>query len=135
MNPLRPYFVRAVHEWCLDNAYTPYLMVVVDEQTQVPMNFVQNGEIVLNLSAKAVGNLLISNEDITFSARFSGVPHHLYIPMNNVTGIYAKETGQGMFFESTPVETTPIEGEQPAKQAADKKNSPKAKKNHLKLIK
>jgi len=100
MNPLRPYFVRAVYEWCIDNGYTPYLMVVVDEHTRVPMDYVQNGEIVLNLGGKAVGNLQLLNEEISFSARFSGVSHQIYIPMHAVSGVYAKETGQGMFFET-----------------------------------
>ncbi len=135
MNTLRPYFVRAVYEWCMDSGYTPYLMVLVDEQTMVPMDFVQNGEIVLNLGGKAVGNLQMLNDHIAFSARFSGVPHNLYIPMHAVSGIYAKETGQGMFFEAGPpdhpLETKPSE----ASSQVEKIFSAKTKKNHLKLIK
>ncbi len=135
MNPLRPYFVRAVYEWCIDNGYTPYLMVVVDEHTRVPMDYVQNGEIVLNLGGKAVGNLQLLNEEISFSARFSGVSHQIYIPMHAVSGIYAKETGQGMFFETgVPQPPAKLDTQQDDKQK-EKKFSNKTKKNHLKLIK
>ncbi len=135
MNPLRPYFVRAVYEWCIDNGYTPYLMVVVDEHTRVPMDYVQNGEIVLNLGGKAVGNLQLLNEEISFSARFSGVSHQIYIPMHAVSGIYAKETGQGMFFETgDPQPPAKLDTQQDDKQK-EKKFSNKTKKNHLKLIK
>ena len=135
MNALRPYFVRAVYEWCMDNGYTPYLMVVVDEHTMVPMDFVQNGEIVLNLGGKAIGGLHMLNDHIAFSARFSGVPHDLYIPIHAVSGIYAKETGQGMFFDAGLPSPSP-ESEQTGSVAPAEKNfSAKTKKNHLKLIK
>jgi len=94
-----PYFVRAIHEWCEDNALTPHLLVVVTNQTHVPMGYVKDGEIVLNISYGATKALNIGNDHITFSARFGGQPYDLYIPMHAVKGIFARENGQGMFFE------------------------------------
>lgn len=91
--------MRAIHEWCLDNALTPHLMVVVNDRTRVPKAFVKDGEIVLNLSYSATKDLSIDNVAVVFSARFSGVAQSLYIPMDAVRGIYARENGQGMFFE------------------------------------
>ncbi|MFV1921879.1 MAG: ClpXP protease specificity-enhancing factor [Methylotenera sp.] len=95
----KPYMVRAIHEWCTDNAFTPHLLVVVNQKTMVPQAFVKNGEIVLNLNYSATKDLRIENDAITFSARFSGVAQNLYVPMDTVRGIFARENGQGMFFE------------------------------------
>lgn len=95
----KPYLVRAIHEWCVDNYLTPLLMVVVNPQTIVPMGYVKQGEIVLNLSYTATKDLLIQNDQITFSARFGGVSHDLYIPMNAIKGIFARENNQGMYFQ------------------------------------
>jgi stringent starvation protein B len=95
----KPYMLRAIHEWCVDNGLTPHLLVVVDSQTRVPMAYVKNGEIVLNLNYAATKDLHMDNEQITFSARFGGVSQSLYVPMNAVKGIFARENGQGMFFE------------------------------------
>ena len=95
----KPYMVRAIHEWCIDNALTPHLLVVVNQKTMVPQAFVKNGEIVLNLNYSATKDLRIDNDAITFSARFSGVAQNLYVPMDAVRGIFARENGQGMFFE------------------------------------
>ncbi len=95
----KPYMLRAIHEWCVDNGLTPHLLVVVDEQTRVPVGYVKDGEIVLNLNYTATKDLHIDNEKITFSARFGGVSQNLYVPMNAVKGIFARENGQGMFFE------------------------------------
>ncbi len=95
----KPYMVRAIHEWCVDNASTPHLLVEVNAQTRVPMAYVREGEIVLNLNYAATKELQIDNEAITFSARFGGVSQNLYVPMSAVKGIFARETGQGMFFE------------------------------------
>lgn len=95
----KPYMVRAIHEWCVDNNLTPHLLVAVNPQTRVPLAFVKDGEIVLNLSYSATKDLHIDNEAIVFSARFSGASQNLYVPMNAVKGIFARENGQGMFFE------------------------------------
>ncbi len=95
----KPYMIRAIHEWCVDNGLTPHLLVVVNEKTSVPQAFVKDGEIVLNVNYSATKDLHIDNDAIVFSARFSGVPHNMYIPIDAVRGIYARENGQGMFFE------------------------------------
>jgi len=96
----KPYIIRALHEWCVDNGMTPHLLVAVDAQTRVPMAYVKDGEIVLNLNYSATKSLLITNEAITFSARFGGVSNNLYVPMGAVRGIFARENGQGMFFQA-----------------------------------
>ena len=95
-----PYLIRALHEWCADNSLTPQIAVKVNDRTQVPASCVKNGEIILNISYDATRQLKISNDFINFSARFSGVSHEVAIPIDAVFGIYAKETGQGMAFET-----------------------------------
>jgi len=95
----KPYMVRAIHEWCVDNGLTPHLLVAVNAQCRVPMAYVKAGEIVLNLNYSATKDLHMDNEAIVFSARFGGVSQNLYVPMDAVKGIFARENGQGMFFE------------------------------------
>ena len=94
----RPYLVRAICEWCADNGLTPYLAVKVNPQTRVPVAYVKNGEIVLNISASATRHLTIDNEGVRFSARFSGTSQEVSVPMAAVAGIFAKETGYGFAF-------------------------------------
>jgi stringent starvation protein B len=94
----KPYFIRAIYEWCSDCGYTPYLSVKVDDRTRVPVEYVKNGEIVLNVSLNATRNLTINNELIQFSARFNGVSREVSIPVDRVQGIFARENGQGAFF-------------------------------------
>ena len=89
----KPYLIRAICEWCGDNALTPYLAVKVNEQTRVPAAFVKNGEIVLNVSTTATRKLTIDNEWIQFTARFNGASQEVAVPINAVSGIFAKETG------------------------------------------
>jgi stringent starvation protein B len=95
----KPYLLRALYEWCTDNGYTPYIVVAVDGSARVPMEFVKNGEIVLNISFEATGNLKMDNDWISFKARFGGVAREIDIPVDNVSAIYARENGQGMAFE------------------------------------
>ncbi|MBS1209259.1 MAG: stringent starvation protein [Proteobacteria bacterium] len=95
----KPYLIRALHEWCVDNSFTPYIVVQVNERTRVPMQHVRAGQIVLNIAPYATGGLQISNEEITCQARFNGVAQSLYVPISQVLAIYARETGQGMAFE------------------------------------
>lgn len=95
----KPYLIRAIHEWCVDNSLTPYIVVRVDQRTRVPMQHVRDGQIVLNIAPYATGGLQISNDEITCQARFSGVAQSLYVPVGQVLAIYARETGQGMAFE------------------------------------
>lgn len=95
----KPYFMRAIYEWCTDNGYTPYMAVKVQGGARVPMEFVRNGEIVLNISFGATSSLKMDNEAVTFKARFGGVSREIYVPVANVMAIYASENGQGMAFE------------------------------------
>lgn len=97
----KPYLLRAIYEWCTDNGYTPYLAARVDAQTRVPMQFVKNGEIVLNISFEATSGLKMDNQFVDFSARFGGVSRDISVPVDNVIAIYARENGQGMAFEVT----------------------------------
>ncbi|HWT28833.1 MAG TPA: ClpXP protease specificity-enhancing factor, partial [Methylophilaceae bacterium] len=115
----KPYLVRALHEWCMDNALTPHLLVKVDGRTRVPLAYVKDGEIVLNLSYSATKGLNIENEAISFSARFGGVSQNLYIPMSAVRGIFARENGQGMFFEVEAESTESVEGVSDAERGGD----------------
>lgn len=96
----RPYLIRALHEWCSDNGFTPYLVVAVDATVRVPREFVQEGKIVLNTSYEATSNLQLGNETIEFKARFGGVPREVQVPIGHVLAIYAHENGQGMAFEA-----------------------------------
>lgn len=91
--------IRAMHEWCADNNLTPHLVVAVNSSTRVPMAYVKEGEIVLNINYSATKDLHIDNDSIVFSARFGGVSQNIYVPMSAVKGIFARENGQGMFFE------------------------------------
>jgi stringent starvation protein B len=97
--PTKPYLLRALYEWCVDNGYTPYVSVVVDANTRVPQEYVRNGEIVLNIGPLAAHRLRVGNEFIEFAARFGGVPRDLVIPVGQVAAIYARENGHGMSFE------------------------------------
>ena len=97
-----PYLIRAIFEWCCDNGLTPYIAVKVDETTKVPMEYVKNGEIVLNVSPDATRNLKIGNDLLQFSARFAGVSREISVPIITIGGIFAKETGQGLSFQTSP---------------------------------
>lgn len=99
----RPYMVRAMYDWCVDNNCTPFIVVAVDASVRVPQEFVQNGEIVLNVSLGATSNMTLGNDYIEFKARFGGVAREICVPMGRVSAIYARENGQGMTF---PVEAT-----------------------------
>ncbi len=124
----KPYFIRAVYEWCSDCGFTPYLSVKIDDRTRVPVEYVKNGEIVLNASLNATRNLTINNDVIQFSARFDGVSREVSIPVDRVQGIFARENGQGAFFTveapgtaaaATPLPETPLaEGDPPRPPAS-----------------
>ena len=103
----RPYMIRAMHEWCTDNGFTPYLAVAVDEWTQVPMEFVKDGQIVLNASYEATSHLVLGNERVEFRARFGGVARDISVPVDHVLAIYARENGQGMAFPAPAVGSKP----------------------------
>ena len=107
--PTKPYLLRALFEWCVDNGYTPHLAVKVDSRAQVPQEYVKNGEITLNISPNAVHKLQMGNELIEFSARFGGVARQISVPVTNVYALYARETGHGMTFD--------VEGAKPGVQS------------------
>ena len=109
----KPYLIRAIYDWCTDNALTPYLAVRVDGYTQVPMAYVKDGEIVLNLSAGAVRNLQLGNDEITCGGRFGGVSHEIVVPVGAVIGIFARENGQGLVFQAEETEPPPSGGDEP----------------------
>jgi stringent starvation protein B len=96
----KPYIIRAIYEWCADSALTPYLSVKVDQFVRVPMEYVKNGEIVLSVSLQATRNLTMGNDLIQFSARFNGVSREISVPLHAVQAIFARENGQGYFFEA-----------------------------------
>ena len=126
----KPYLLRALYEWCTDNGYTPYIVVSVDSRTRVPMEFVKNGEIVLNISFEATGSLKMDNDFIHFKARFGGIAREIEVPVDNVSAIYARENGQGMAFE--------VRREQPQerkKRSDAKKAQPSPKEPELRVRK
>lgn len=94
----RPYLIRALYDWCVDNGFTPYVTVAVNEQTRVPASFVSDAQITLNISAEATQHLSIDNDAVHFAARFGGVPMNVYVPTGQVLAIYARENGIGMAF-------------------------------------
>jgi stringent starvation protein B len=95
----KPYLIRAIHEWCSDNGFTPYLAVAVDHRAQVPMEYVKAGEIVLNVSLGATNRLALGNDLISFQARFGGVAREISVPIDCISAIYARENGHGMAFD------------------------------------
>ena len=141
----KPYLVRAIWEWCADNGYTAYLAVQVDENTRVPVEFVKNGEIILNISADATHKLTLGNDLIQFAARFGGVSRECSVPMSAVRGVFARENGEGMFFQA-PAPEAPV-AEQPAREPAATNapttptpsspapTSPNGRKSHLQVVK
>ena len=117
MTPNRPYLLRAIFEWLVDNQCTPHLVVFAKAAgVSVPQQHVdKEGQIILNIAPSAVKDLFITNEAVTFSARFSGIVHSIYVPCGAVLGIYARENGQGMVFEfEEPVAPPPTEPSSPS---------------------
>ena len=123
----KPYLIRALHQWCMDHGFTPYIAVFVTEQVHVPMDYVNNNEIVLNISPDACQHLSIDNDWITLKARFAGVPRDIHVPISHVMAIYAKENGQGMSF--------PVEKTTPPELTADKNIGISKGRPSLKLVK
>lgn len=101
----RPYLIRALYEWCTDNSYTPYLAVKVDGSVQVPVEYVKNGEIVLNISFDATSSLVLGNEYIEFKGRFAGKARDIMVPVSQVLAIFAKENGHGLVFPASNFKT------------------------------
>lgn len=108
MSSSRPYLVRALYEWILDNQCTPYLLVNAEyPDTVVPDSFVEGGQIVLNVSPSAIRHLEMDNDKISFDGRFGGRPQQVWLPAQAIMAIYARENGQGMVFEIEPVTPPP----------------------------
>jgi len=114
MTPSRPYIMRALYEWIVDNDCTPYILVDAGiDDVMVPEQYVKDGQIVLNISPSAVVELDISNDAVAFNGRFGGVATDIYVPVNAVIGIYARENGQGMVFEPEESSDPPPDDEPP----------------------
>lgn len=122
--PTKPYLLRAIWEWCCDNGFTPHIAVDVDARTQVPREFVRDGQIVLNLGPEATNKLQMGNEIIEFQARFGGVARELSVPVDQVAAIYARENGAGMAFEVLQAEAGHALQENEAPRVADDENDP-----------
>src|SRR5438034_1946460 len=118
----RPYLIRALHDWCTDNGFTPYVAVFVDASVQVPTEYVKNNEIVLNIGFEATTALKLGNESIEFKARFGGTSREILVPVDHVIAIYARENGQGMAF---PVPTDVPAGMTSAPAAAAPGKAPR----------
>jgi len=124
----RPYLIRALYEWCTDNALTPYVAVLADDSVQVPREYVKDGEIVLNISFDATSGLELGNTFISFSARFAGKARDIMVPVDRVIAIYARENGQGMAFPRPaaqgPEAVAPVAARGPAQPAGGKGTKP-----------
>ncbi|MHA3058907.1 ClpXP protease specificity-enhancing factor [Acinetobacter sp. ANC 4641] len=128
LTPTRPYLARAIYEWICDNQLTPYLLVdATQPNTNVPAQFVKDGQIVLNTAPHAVHQLHMDNQAISFSARFGGVAQNIYVPFAALIGIYARENGQGLFFDASEYAnispTTEQAPENPEPETPKKKSS------------
>ena len=111
MTSNRPYLIRALYEWLVDNQLTPYFLVdALRDDVMVPESFVEDGRIVLNVSPTAVRDLELGNEAISFSARFGGHAHNIFVPPDAVLGVYARENGQGMLFPDEEQPEGPDDG-------------------------
>ncbi len=123
MTSMRPYLLRAIHQWIVDNGLTPYLLVdATHQKVEVPSQYVENGKIILNITPTAVQGLTLDNDWVSFSARFSGHAFSIFIPVPAILAIYAKENGKGMFFkpeeedtDQTPPPNSPPQPPQRAK--------------------
>lgn len=135
MTSSRPYMIRALYEWIVDNNCTPYMLVnAFGDGVEVPQQHVnKDGQIILNISPVSVVELDLGDEAIAFSARFGGVPMQIYVPVSSVMGIYARENGQGMVFEAEPTPTPPPK---PPTETGDKSKKPPAgKRPGLRVVK
>lgn len=144
MRSTKPYIIRAIYEWIVDNQQTPHLLVEVkDEHVRVPRQFIEDDAIVLNVSPSAVRDLDLGNELIVFNARFNGTPHDISVPVDAVQAIYARENGQGMFLREQGEGSEQVEApeerndsEAPESDASAKESSrPKRGAPHLTVVK
>jgi len=146
----KPYLIRAIYEWCIDSGFSPYVVVKVNANTVVPVEYIKDGEITLNISHTAASNLEIGNDVIIFKARFDGSSRNIQIPINTVKGIYAKEINQGLSFTIANEAKDDSRGEanevnadsskeandtKQSKPAASVKKKPLKTKSHLQIVK
>ena len=140
MTSSRPYLIRALYEWIVDNGFTPYMLVdTAHDVVEVPRAFVENGRIILNVSPEATHSLVLGNEAVTFNARFSGTAMDVHVPVLSVLAIYARENGQGMMFgeqDDTP-SPDPTPTSDTSKFEPDKglKAPSESKRPNLKIVK
>ena len=120
----RPYLIRALHEWCTENGFTPYVAVFVDASVRVPPEYVKNNEIVLNVGFEATSALQLGNEFIEFKARFGGSSREIVVPVTHVIAIYARENGQGMAFPAPTAESAGSADNDARVQATEPKRLP-----------
>ncbi|MFK7893919.1 MAG: ClpXP protease specificity-enhancing factor [Granulosicoccus sp.] len=136
MTSSRPYLIRALYEWIVDNGFTPYMLVdTALESVEVPRAFVENGRIILNISPEATHSLVLGNDAVTFNARFGGTAMDVHVPVVSVLAIYARENGQGMMFgdqDDTPPDPGPGSKSEDSKQPAA---PPETKRPNLKIVK
>jgi stringent starvation protein B len=133
VTPTRPYLTRAIYEWICDNKLTPYLLVdATAANAMVPTEYIQDGQIVLNIVPHAVHALHMSNDAITFSARFGGVSRDIYVPFAALLGIYARENGQGLFFD--PSEYADIQTPEDQVESEEKEQQQPKKKPSLRIL-
>lgn len=143
MTSNRPYLIRAFYDWIVDNQCTPYMVVdAFYPGVEVPQDYVNDGQIVLNLVPRAINGLVMSNEVISFSTRFGGVPSDIRLPVQSVMGIYARENGQGMIFQSEETDGPEPSGPAPVKPVSPTDKPPKgggpsesSKKPSLRVVK
>lgn len=135
----KPYLIRAIHAWCTDQGFTPYLAALVDEHVRIPPGTAHEGQIVLDIGFEATHQLDLGNEMIQFQARFGGVAQWVRIPVANVLAVYAQENGHGMAFEPEPYAgEAEAEDEAPQPETADPEapaDKPAGGRSHLKIIK
>ncbi|MDP1557507.1 MAG: ClpXP protease specificity-enhancing factor [Nitrosomonas sp.] len=132
----KPYLIRAIYEWCVDSGFSPYIIVQVNSDTEVPIEHIKDGEIILNISHTAVSNLEIGNEILKFSARFNGISRRIQVPISTIKGIFSKEVNQGLtFFVKSKSD---IENSQDTNQTnpdVQKQLTPSNSKSHLQVVK
>ena len=135
-NSTRPYLIRALYEWCTDNGFTPFIAVLVDESVRVPLEYVRDGAIVLNISFDATSALKLENDYIEFKGRFGGVARDILVPVDHVLAIYARENGEGMAFPllassavaSVPASELPSKGAKPVEASPSEVQPPEGPK-------
>jgi stringent starvation protein B len=138
----KPYLLRALYEWCCDQGLTPYASVHVDAAVQVPMEFVKDGQITLNISAEATNAFRLTNEGLEFVARFGGTPRQVSVPISHIAAIFARENGDGMVFPP-PERLDAIDGpdapatasSKPSPAAQEKDDKKEPEKPFLRVIK